>query len=424
MNTLTDALFKGANAINPRFVGKYDEFMERKTVIEGLYKDNNEPVSIYFSKRNPYTGKGPESFTAILTSRGKYAKLKSKIDSNFNTYAIGRLKMYQECDEIIYTLYSDYNGKSEKAENENQIEGVLEVTIDFYDKKEDCFGKNKIFKKPHLGMFIRNGENIEYSGKQEKFSLEIDVEKYKYFLETIYSAGIPIWLEKLREDKRLKEAGMDKMNKYELALCSSQNNIKVEDLGYFLSLDKYKLLEKVSSIKKEIADSSSNEMHALRYKKEDSVEKSIVELISGTKSATLETTKYPLGEVYLFKMYQECDYGVYELTAVYNPLSSLYSGFNIEASFYGNEKYKDEMQYYYDNKAIDNRLFCKIVSSTDRNFILENIKEEVLPSANVKMDESEFLDFLGIIYNEGIPSYLERIKNGKKKLILNNKKLW
>ena len=40
---------------------------------------------------------------------------------------------------------------------------------------------------------------------------------------------------------------MDKMNIYELALCSSQNNIKVEDLGYFLSLDKYKLLEKVSS---------------------------------------------------------------------------------------------------------------------------------------------------------------------------------
>lgn len=418
MNTLTDALFKGANAINPRFVGKYDESMERKTVIEGLYKDNNEPVSIYFSKRNPYTCKGLESFTAILTSREKYAKLKSKIDSNFNTYAIGRLKMYQECDEIIYTLYSDYNGKSEKAENENQIEGVLEVTIDFYDKSEDCFGKNILFKKPHLGMFIRNGENIEYSGKQEKFSIEINVEKYKYFLETIYSSGIPVWLEKLREDKRLKEAGMDKMSIYELALCNSQNNIRVEDLGYFLSLDKYKLLEKVLSIKKEITQDSSNEMHALRYKKEDDEEKSIVELISGTKSAILETAKYPLGETYLFRMYQECDYGVYELTTEYNPLSSLYSGFNIEVSFYGNEKYKEEMQYYYGDKTINDRLFCKIISSTDRNFILENIKEEVLPRTNLKIDGSEFLDFLGIIYNEGIPSYLERIKAGKKLLML------
>lgn len=32
--------------------------MERKTVIEGLSKENNEPVGIYYSKRNKYIGKG------------------------------------------------------------------------------------------------------------------------------------------------------------------------------------------------------------------------------------------------------------------------------------------------------------------------------------------------------------------------------
>ena len=395
MNILTDVFFKGAGASNPKRVYPKDkkDYIIDKCLMEEKYRNGANPAAVYYSYLNPLWCVMPEFFTAKLSSENKDAELESRIDDVFYEFAWGELHMRQKYDGIIYELYSDYDGESENANKEDEIEGLLKVTIYFGDK-------------------------------EEKFSLEMNVEKYKYFLETIYSAGIPVWLEKLREDKRLKEAGMDKMNIYELALCSSQNNIKVEDLGYFLSLDKYKLLEKVSSIKKEIADNSSNEMHAIRYKKEDSVEKSIVELISGTKSATLETAKYPLGEVYLFRMYQECDYGAYELTATYNPLLSFYSGFTIEVLFYGNEKYKDEMQYYYGDKAINNRLFCKIVSSIDRDFILESIKEEVLPRINIKMDESEFLDFLGIIYNEGIPSYLERIKKGKKKLILNNKKLW